>query len=92
MEAIIKKIQKKVNQRYKKEKRDIYDINHDVIDEFLITLTNDETEKILYKYGFNKAIGLYIDTMGSDISNIDSEKRMKCILYIVLMESRIIEE
>jgi len=30
--------------------------------------------------------------MGSDISNIDSEKRMKCILYIVLMESRIIEE
>jgi hypothetical protein len=95
MEAIIKKIQKKVN-RLKKEKGNIsdvdfffQDINSKVVDEFVDPLTDAEVEKILYKYGFGKALHLYTDIVGFDINNIDSNYRMKSILSTVLMESMI---
>jgi hypothetical protein len=83
MEAIIKKIQKKV----KKEGGCLVE----VVDEFLTTLTIKETEKILFKYGFTKALDKYIKACGSLLEELDSDKRMKEILYIVLIETRIIE-
>ena len=91
METIIKKIQKKVKQQQKKEGGCLPDIVHDVIQEFLTTLTIEETEKILYKYGFTKALDKYIKTCGDNLLELDSDKRMKEILWIVLMESHIIE-
>jgi hypothetical protein len=83
MEAIIKKIQKKVK-KVKKEGGCLVE----VVDEFLTTLTIKETEKILFKYGFTKALDKYIKACGcSLLEELDSDKRMKEILYIVLLES-----
>jgi hypothetical protein len=92
MEAIIKKIQKKVKQQQKKEGGYQPDILHNVIQEFLTSLTIKETEKILFKYGFTKALDIYSKACGcSLLEEKDSDDRLKEILWIVLMETHIIE-
>jgi hypothetical protein len=92
MEAIIKKIQKKVKQQQKKEGGYLPDIVHNVIEKFITSLTIKETEKIVYKYGFTKALDKYIKACGcSLLEEKDSDDRLKEILWIVLIESHIIE-
>jgi hypothetical protein len=88
MESIFKKLKGKMMKRYKKEKSNKVDILYEEIDKFLQWLDIKSSEKLLFKYGFSKALEEYKVTYGlEDIINYEPIRMLRCLIHHILLEN-----
>jgi hypothetical protein len=65
-----------------------YDKLHENIDNYVTNTSLKEIEKLVYNYGFSKAIKLYNDTYGITTDNLDNNPEMfvRKLAYCIIKE------
>lgn len=65
---------------------------HMIIDDYVSFTELDEIEKIVFKYGFTKAIKLYDDSYGFNTDDVKDDMFVRKLAYVIIRENITIEE
>lgn len=93
MESIIKKLKSKTLRLWKKDASEVSDIYFKECDLYLQTLDTKACEKILFKYGFSKALDEYRDNFGLEqLENLEPIRRLRCLIHNIIFSNTSTED